>query len=146
MTGSANLLTSTEPESAEAIWAARIIFPVSDRAPVTARRLVSTILLAWGCGEQVEIGELVASELVANAVQYAGNDGDIELSLVARAGTIQLSVADGSPDYPVLLASPHNEFRGLGLHMVDRVATRWGVHDYLTGKRVWVELPCESPE
>lgn len=122
-------------------WSARALLPANNRAPFAARRMVSTLLLVWGCGERIELAELLVSELVSNSVRYAADAGDIEIEIIADDGVIQLSVADGSPEYPVLRDDPQGDRRGLGLHLVDRVALRWGVEEYVLGKRVWLELP-----
>jgi len=140
MTNSLDPATATH-RSSDA-WTARALLPANDRAPLVARRLVSTLLVAWGCADQVELTELVTSELVSNSVRYAADAGDIELELLVDADIIQLSVADGSPDSPVVRADPAGERRGLGLQLVERVALRWGVEEYLLGKRVWLELPA----
>jgi anti-sigma regulatory factor (Ser/Thr protein kinase) len=128
---------------------ARALLPPADNAPAAARRLVSTMLLAWGCVEQVEVAELVISELVSNAVQYAAEFGDLEIELAVDAATIHISVADGSTylaqPRQIGKGDPDNSnstgTRGLGLRLVERVARQWGVEEYVLGKRVWVELP-----
>jgi anti-sigma regulatory factor (Ser/Thr protein kinase) len=120
-------------------WTARAMLPADDRAPRSARRLTSTLLLAWGCADRIELAELIVSELVSNAVRHAAHAGDLELELSLGPDGIELSVADGSPDLPVLRPDA-GEDGGLGLHLVDRIASRWGVEEHLLGKRVWVEL------
>jgi anti-sigma regulatory factor (Ser/Thr protein kinase) len=122
---------------------ARAVLPLNERTPVTVRRLVSTLLIAWGLSAQVELAELVASELASNAVRHAGDAGDLELELSVDEDVIRLCVADGSPLHPVLRRDTESRRSGLGLQLVDRVATRWGSEDYILGKRVWVELPVE---
>ena len=122
---------------------ARALLPLNERTPVTVRRLVSTLLIAWGLSDQVELAELVASELASNAVHHAGDSGDLELELSFDGAVIRLCVADGSPLHPVLRRDTGGRRRGLGLQLVDRVATRWGSEDYVLGKRVWVELPTQ---
>jgi len=123
------------------LWTARVLLPASERAPFAARRVVSTLLVTWGCADQVELAELVISELVSNAVRYAAAHGPVEVELLAGPDVIRLSVADGSPERPTLREDPVGERRGLGLNLVEQVAVRWGVEDYLLGKRVWLELP-----
>lgn len=132
----------TEPEVARDSWTARAMIPCTERAPLTTRRLVSTLLVAWGYADQVELTELVASELASNAVRYAGDDGDLEVELSADDDVIRLAVADGSSSPPVLRPGAAGHRGGLGLQLVERVAIRWGVEDYLFGKRVWVLLPA----
>jgi len=128
-------------------WQARALLPADRRAPTAARRLVSTMLLVWGYRDQVELVELVVSELVSNAVRYAGDAGDIEVELSADADLIHLTVADGSPNRPVVHVSPEDpRSGGLGLQLLSRVARRWGVTDYLLGKQVWVDIAVESAD
>jgi two-component sensor histidine kinase len=119
------------------------MLPADERAPRSARRLTSTLLLAWGCADRVELAELIVSELVSNAVRYAADAGDLELELALGPDGIELSVADGSGDLPVLRPQS-GKAGGLGLHLVDRTAARWGVEEHLLGKRVWVELAIEA--
>ena len=125
---------------------ARAVLPATDRAPLAARRLVSTLLVAWGHADQVELAELVVSELVSNAVRHAGDAGDLEVELAAGADGITLWVADGSPERPVLEPEQEGVRPGLGLQLVDRVARSWTVEDYLFGKRVRVELDGSPAE
>jgi signal transduction histidine kinase len=136
-----NRAAGTQRGPAGSSRSARALFPPDDGAPAAARRVVATMLLAWGCVEQVELVELVTSELVSNAVRYAAEFGDIELELAADATTICLSVADGSTAQPAPRPDSYDGAGGLGLRLVERVATRWGVEDYVLGKRVWLELP-----
>lgn len=128
------------PEQAAGPRTARAMLPPTDRAPLAARRVVSSLLVAWGYADQVELAELVVSELVSNAVRHAGDAGDLELELSAGPDGITLWVADGSPEHPVLDPGSEGARAGLGLQLVDRVARSWAVEDYLFGKRVRVEL------
>jgi anti-sigma regulatory factor (Ser/Thr protein kinase) len=135
------LSSAQEPTQA---WTARAMIPANSGAPVAARRLVTTLFLAWGLSDQAEIAELVVSELVSNSVKHAGDYGDLEIEIVADGDTARLSIADGSPDHPVLRAAGEHRDGGLGLHLVARVSSRWGVEDYLFGKRVWALLDTPS--
>jgi anti-sigma regulatory factor (Ser/Thr protein kinase) len=125
-------------------WSARAVLPATDRAPQAARRLVATMLGVWGAGAMVEVAELVASELVSNSVRHAGDGGDIELELSMDERVVRLCVADGSTLAPAIRIEREPGTGGLGLRLVDRVALRWGVDDYLFGKRVWVDLAIGS--
>jgi len=66
--------TSVNPQVDEEgpSWTARAMLPPDPGAPVAARRLVSTLFMAWGLADQVEVAELVVSELVSNSVRHAG--------------------------------------------------------------------------
>ncbi len=131
---------STEPPvselSAMGGRSARALLPADLHCPTAARRLVSTLLLAWGCLDNVEIMELLTSELVSNAVQHAGDLGDIEVELSVDAASIRLFVSDGSTEMPV--SRPGGT--GLGLPLVQRLARQWGVEEFILGKRIWLEI------
>ncbi|HQR79840.1 MAG TPA: alpha/beta fold hydrolase, partial [Actinomycetota bacterium] len=58
----------------------------------SARKAVSDQLWAWGLAYLAEDAELIASELVTNAIRHGG--GAIELRLTASAERIRISVLD----------------------------------------------------
>ncbi|MFJ9775720.1 ATP-binding protein [Kitasatospora sp. NPDC101157] len=90
---------------------------------------------------------LVVSELLANAVLHAG--GAHELLLHATPTRLRIEVRDGSPDSPRARA-PHRPGLpgGHGLHIVEKLADRWGTEAHSDGKSVWLELdtsPSSAP-
>ncbi|MEU6972782.1 hypothetical protein AB0A71_34725 [Kitasatospora aureofaciens] len=58
--------TSARPEAADS---ARALLPYEPQSASSARRLVRTALRGWGLEDLVEAGELIISELVANAAK-----------------------------------------------------------------------------
>jgi anti-sigma regulatory factor (Ser/Thr protein kinase) len=118
---------------------ARLVLSDEIRSVPVARRFVGDLLGQWDLPQLIPSVELLASELVANAVQHVA--GPCALELTAYDGVMQIAVADaghGMPDLQVL--GPLNE-RGRGLHIVTAFSTAWGV-DHLDdgGKLVWAEL------
>jgi anti-sigma regulatory factor (Ser/Thr protein kinase) len=105
--------------------------------------MVAAHLRAWGLADEIDAVTLAVSELVTNAVVHGR--GLIEVTVKVRDGTIRLEVADhggGRPTLvPTLDAAPTG---GLGLHIVDRMANKWG--SVLEGERtsVWVERPVHE--
>lgn len=92
--------------------------------------------------EQQAAGEdvlLLACELVTNACLHAG--GANELVLHCTAERLRIEVSDNDPTRPTPRL-PHEAGRpgGHGLHIVDRLATRWGSESGPTGKTVWAEF------
>jgi anti-sigma regulatory factor (Ser/Thr protein kinase) len=85
----------------------------------------------------------VAAELVANAVQHAGNG--CRLAVRHRRHGLTIAVCDGSPDrLPTL--RPFAEGQGLpGLFTVSARSLHWGVNRGRDTKCVWAFLPTTAP-
>jgi serine phosphatase RsbU (regulator of sigma subunit)/anti-sigma regulatory factor (Ser/Thr protein kinase) len=103
-----------------------------------ARLLVRRRLRRWGLGELIATTELLASELVTNAVRYA--HGAIALRLV-REGGLVIEVQDDSAALPRLRHASDEDERGRGLQVVSQLAQHWGARRTPAGKVVWCELP-----
>jgi serine phosphatase RsbU (regulator of sigma subunit)/anti-sigma regulatory factor (Ser/Thr protein kinase) len=103
-----------------------------------ARTLIRRPMKRWGLTELIPAAELLASELVTNAVRYA--QGQIGLRLVLEGGLV-IEVLDDSAALPRLRHPDDDEERGRGLQVVSQVAQRWGARRAVQGKIVWCELP-----
>jgi anti-anti-sigma regulatory factor len=119
-------------------------------APARARNIVVNACHDWAVPTITEPATLVVSELIANAVQHAGTD--IDLTVTLRADYLHIRVRDSSPQ-PVrppsgdLLGTPRST-HGRGLKLVDVYATGWGCNATGEGKIVWATLrarPVPSP-
>jgi anti-sigma regulatory factor (Ser/Thr protein kinase) len=106
-------------------------------SPGLARRFVRQALERWSLGEVTETAELLASELVTNAVVHAGTPAVLTVRL--RAPYLLVEVADGSDRAPVPVAEPGAE-NGRGLQLVEQVAASWGHEALREGKVVWFAL------
>ena len=86
---------------------------------------------------------LVVTELVTNAVEHG--EGPVTLRLqVGLDGFIRGVVTDrGNGVDDVLGADEATIENGIGLPVVDRVSSRWGV--YAGSTNVWFELGAPSP-
>jgi anti-sigma regulatory factor (Ser/Thr protein kinase) len=87
---------------------------------------------------------LLVTELVANGVRHGGADEDstVHLSLEGRPATLRVEVAD--PGRRADAVAPRHAAAnggGMGLQIVERLATRWGVGDG-PQTSVWFELDC----
>jgi PAS domain-containing protein/anti-sigma regulatory factor (Ser/Thr protein kinase) len=102
------------------------------------RGIVRATLADWGLDELVDTACLVVSELVANAVLHAGSG--IVLDLHPVDGGVRVAVHDPDERQPQPQPLDPDSERGRGMHLVDGVATRWGVDTTSYGKRVWAEL------
>lgn len=104
---------------------------------------VHRTLAAWDgpstAGEREDI-LLVACELMTNA--YAHSPGATAVDLDRAAGRVTVAVTDsGGPRRPTVRPWRPQEPHGHGLHIVDRLATTWGVTPATGGKTVWARLP-----
>jgi serine phosphatase RsbU (regulator of sigma subunit) len=109
----------------------------SARSPRIVRRLVRDVLEKWELPECAETAELLASELVTNAIRYASRPISVRLML---ADSLLCEVHDDDHHLPVLGNPCPTEESGRGIQLVSRLARRWGVSRIPTGKVVWFEL------
>jgi anti-sigma regulatory factor (Ser/Thr protein kinase) len=85
---------------------------------------------------------LIASELVTNAVRHSRCTEDEYLSVViTRDGRLRISVLDpGRSGRDAEIADRPIELGGLGLKVVEQLATAWGAERHDEGYSVWAEL------
>ena len=112
-------------------------------APRTGRALAGYACWQWGLPEQTTPAQILASELIANAVRHARTPVGFALSL--RDQRLRLSVLDGVAR-PARMRTPTElDEQGRGLLIVDAVSDGWGSMPLGTGKVVWAEVPTRSP-
>ncbi|WP_455361547.1 SpoIIE family protein phosphatase [Streptomyces sp. SYSU K21746] len=109
----------------------------------SARELVVGQLSRWGLDELTFTTELVVSELVTNAIRYAG--GPVELRLI-RAGTLICEVSDPSATQPRMRRARTTEEGGRGLFLIAQLTQRWGSRYTRRGKTIWAEQPLPVVE
>jgi anti-sigma regulatory factor (Ser/Thr protein kinase) len=90
--------------------------------------------------------DLLVSELVGNAVRHAELEPGQKITFAARfvADYIRVEVHDPGPGFD---PDEARTGRGMGLRMVDKLATRWGVEQAGAGGdgvRVWFEVDRRS--
>ena len=100
-------------------------------------------LKKWKLGTFVPVTQLLASELVTNAIRYA--EGPVTLRLICE-DTLVCEVADSAPALPHLWYAADDDERGRGLQIVSRLSHRWGTRRTPTGKVVWCEQQIPRPE
>jgi anti-sigma regulatory factor (Ser/Thr protein kinase) len=104
-----------------------------------ARTLIAEACQGWELPRLLDLGRLVVTELVANAVEHAGTD--LVVAVRRRGGGLHLAVSDGDPRLPSLLDPPPPgspcEGRGRGLRAVHAASIAWGAMPTATGKVVW---------
>ena len=106
-----------------------------------ARAVVRRALAGWGISDPDGDSELLASEVVANAVEHGG--GPIRLSLRRdpdHPAGITCEVTDISPAVPRQRQAGPGEERGRGLAIVSALASESGVRTTGVGKTSWFTL------
>jgi anti-sigma regulatory factor (Ser/Thr protein kinase) len=120
---------------------AALTLPPDLTSAAHARRFITRTLRAWRVPALREAAELLASELVANAIRHSHTDIEIRLRLDGRRLTIEVS--DCGPGHPrPRLPTPESE-DGRGLYLVDHLARDWGVRRDPEGKTVWAALEAD---
>ena len=130
--------------------------PPSPAAPASARRFVRETCQAWrvllddhddaaaraATAELVERAELLASELVTNALVHARTNVRLRLSL--RDERLHIGVHDGGSRLLRLVGGDPEAEAGRGLLLVERMSRAWGVYRPPEGgKVVWCVLAAE---
>jgi anti-sigma regulatory factor (Ser/Thr protein kinase) len=91
----------------------------------------------------IESARLLVSELVTNSIVHGirGGGGWIDVLIEYRPGCLRIEVLDpaSAGARPVLRRVDPESTSGWGLHLVDRLATEWGVETG-PGTRVWCEI------
>jgi hypothetical protein len=113
------------------------VFTPEPASPGRARSLVREALDTWGVEDELHAAELLTSELVTNAVTHASTP--VVLHLTLDRNKVRVEIADAGDELPALVEVP--ETGGLGLRIVDRLESRWGIEQIPDdGKNVWFEL------
>ncbi len=108
-----------------------------------ARSLVAEPLEKWDLAGMVDTTQLLASELVTNAIRYA--EGPVTLRLI-KEGALVCEVFDSSPALPKLQHAAKDDECGRGLQIVSKLSGRWGARRTNGGKAVWCEQPFPRTE
>jgi serine phosphatase RsbU (regulator of sigma subunit) len=106
-----------------------------------ARSLLREPLEKWDLASLLPITQLLASELVTNAIRYT--QGSVSLRLILER-TLTCEVADSSPALPRMRHAARDDESGRGLQIVSQLAQRWGARRTPGGKVVWCEQQLPS--
>jgi serine/threonine-protein kinase RsbW len=120
----------------EIVLAAR---PAAARA---ARHWVMrTVADAGVHGSANQVIELLAGEVVANAVVHGPVDGEIRVRVDVVAAEVRISVSDESTARPSVQNPAPTDPSGRGMSLVAALSTAWGVERRgLDGKTVWFSV------
>jgi anti-sigma regulatory factor (Ser/Thr protein kinase) len=110
-----------------------------------ARFYVRAALSYHDLGDYAEDAEMVASELVTNAITHAGARAvGLEVTCMQGAGTLAIVVTDPCPLPPVKRDPVDGAEHGRGLHLVEALSARWGWRLQDPGKAVFAILTREA--
>jgi len=106
-------------------------------APSAARRAVETFHAI--APDVVPDVKLLVSELISNSVKY-GREGAVQLIMRSEDPShVHVEVVDQGVGFvPAARDRPKTEPGGWGLHLVEALTQRWGVHEGST--HVWFEI------
>ncbi|MFJ7147524.1 SpoIIE family protein phosphatase [Streptomyces sp. NPDC100445] len=136
------LLRRRAPEAARARGRLRQhVAPGDPRALSRARHMILDAVRAWGARDRADEVELVADELITNALMHT--EGSAIVTLRALDGgdrRLRIEVEDSSSALPRRREAGEEGVSGRGLLLVDRLADVWGVEARGGGKAVWCEF------
>ncbi|MFS8197712.1 SpoIIE family protein phosphatase [Streptomyces sp. CWNU-52B] len=115
--------------------------PADPEALTEARHMVRAAVRAWGARARADEIELVADELITNALMHT--EGSAIITVRALAGPdrrLRVEVEDASSALPRRREAGEAGVSGRGLLLVDRLADVWGVEARGGGKCVWCEF------
>ncbi|WP_409234620.1 SpoIIE family protein phosphatase [Streptomyces sp. PA5.6] len=117
------------------------VAPSDPEALAEARHMIRAAVRAWGAGGRADEIELVADEVITNALMHT--DGSAIVTLRVLTGTdrrLRVDVEDSSSALPRRRDAGESGVSGRGLLLVDRLADAWGVEARGGGKCVWCEF------
>lgn len=140
-------MPETAPAPTPDSWEYSLYIPTDPRSVTVSRHTLRLILTLHDLPHLTDTAELLASELVSNAVIHT--KGPACLRVRHRAGVLQIGAWDADPEPP----EPPGDFTelsdaesGRGFALVRACSDLWGWQPLsrlgLRGKLVWCELPA----
>ncbi|MFF8905270.1 SpoIIE family protein phosphatase [Streptomyces olivaceoviridis] len=136
--------------SREVTWAGgrlrQQVAPGDPEALTRARHMIRAAVRAWGAHGLADEIELVAGELITNALTHT--EGSATVTLRALDGgdrRLRIEVEDGSSALPRRRDAGETGVSGRGLVLVERLSDSWGVQARGGGKAVWCEFRVPRP-
>jgi anti-sigma regulatory factor (Ser/Thr protein kinase) len=133
-------------QGADRLQVSEATFACGPGAPFQARRTVAAWLDGRAEAELRDDACLLVSELVSNSIRHADQPAGAPVVVRAAAvdGVVRVEVHDQGNGI-VHRRAPVPPEGGFGLHLVERLAARWGVNHH-DGTRVWFELAARRAE
>ncbi|AKJ09197.1 protein phosphatase [Streptomyces incarnatus] len=121
------------------------VAPGDPEALTQARHLIRSAVRSWGYRDRADEIELVADELITNALMHT--EGSAIVTLRALDGghrRLRIEVEDSSSALPRRREAGEDGVSGRGLLLVEMLADAWGVEARGGGKAVWCEFRREG--
>jgi PAS domain S-box-containing protein len=117
------------------------VAPNDPEALTEARHMIRAAVRAWGAEARADEIELVADELMVNALMHTEGGAVLTVRmLTAPERRLRVEVADSSSALPRRREAGESAVSGRGLLLVDRLADVWGVEPRGEGKALWCEF------
>ncbi|MEV4946789.1 SpoIIE family protein phosphatase [Streptomyces sp. NPDC053755] len=107
----------------------------------SARHMIRAAVKAWGGGDRSDEIELVADELITNALMHTDGGAIVTLRMLeGPERRLRVEVEDRSSALPRRREAGDAGVSGRGLLLVDQISDVWGVESRGSGKCVWCEF------
>ncbi|WP_217145603.1 SpoIIE family protein phosphatase [Streptomyces sp. AC627_RSS907] len=117
------------------------VSPGDPEALAEARHMIRAAVRSWGAKGQSDEIELVADELITNALMHTEGSAIVTLRLLTGTDRrLRVEVEDHSSALPRRRDAGESGVSGRGLLLVDSLADDWGVEARGGGKCVWSEF------
>ncbi|CAM5397747.1 MULTISPECIES: SpoIIE family protein phosphatase [Streptomyces] len=117
------------------------VAPGDPEALTAARHMIRAAVRAWGAADRADEIELVADELITNALMHTEGSAVVTLRVLAGSERrLRVEVEDSSSALPRRREAGESGVSGRGLLLVDLLTDVWGVEARGGGKAVWCEF------
>ncbi|GAA4084574.1 SpoIIE family protein phosphatase [Streptomyces shaanxiensis] len=117
------------------------VAPGDPEALTAARHMIRAAVRAWGAEDRADEIELVADELITNALMHTEGSAIVTLRvLTGSERRLRVEVEDSSSALPRRREAGESGVSGRGLLLVDLLTDVWGVEARGGGKAVWCEF------
>ncbi|WP_327665275.1 SpoIIE family protein phosphatase [Streptomyces sp. NBC_00498] len=121
--------------------------PGDPEALKAARHMIRHAVRAWGAKDNADEIELVADEMITNALMHTEGPAIVTLRVLTGADRrLRVDVEDTSSALPRRREAGEDGVSGRGLFLVDQLADVWGVEARGGGKCVWCEFVVPTRE
>lgn len=115
-----------------------------------ARGHVRSVAMEWGLRDLADTAELLACELVTNAINASQHlrtpeTPVVRLWLVSDQISLVIHVWDSSKEMPAHKKADTDDPSGRGLMIIDALSAEWGSYQKAQGKVVWAMVSKAAP-